>query len=311
MDGPHWNFGNDSDNFTGDFQLQYCEIFLGDIVPWSAAVYLSISVIAIIANVLLLFAIYKNPLKCCRNSTAYFITNLSIADLLNSLFHLEELLVSQTKYKSTLCLPGSWGTFHELFGAFVYLLTFPSVTILALERYLCIAHPLWHQVKVTSQLCRVCIAVVWIINGVFTAITMYFSNLMPVAAGLLTGYPSTFYIITILIYLQAFFSIRKQHLSLETDISRSESTKRMIQLRLKNQNCFLTTVLIINIFLTFGIIPTIISTSFERTVEERTRSFFYAADILFLINIASNPFLYIWRLPKYRKTFLVTYCCKN
>ena len=310
MNDPYWKFGNDSFNFTSDFE--YCEIFLGDIVLWNATVYLSISIIAIIANVLLLFVIYKDPLKCFRNSTAFFIANLSIADLLNSLFHFGELLVSQTTYKSSFCLPGRWGTFLAIFGGFVYFLTFPSVTVLALERYLSIAHPLWHHVKVTSRLCCTCIAVVWIINGVFTGMTMYLFNVK----GLFIGYPSASYLITIIIYLLACFSIRKQHLSLGIDISRSESTKRIIKLRLKNQNCFLTTIFIINIFLTFGIIPTILGSYFKHSLNGRKLSsgeavLFYAADILFLINIASNPFLYIWRLPSYKKTFLLTYCRKK
>ena len=72
MDGGYWNIGNNgSFNFTGDFE--YCEILLGDIVPWSLTVYLSVIVIAKIANILLLFAIYKDPLKCLRNPSAYFI----------------------------------------------------------------------------------------------------------------------------------------------------------------------------------------------------------------------------------------------
>ena len=52
------------DNFTGN--LEYCETFLGTIETWNLTVYLSILVIAAIANVLLLLAIYKNPLKCFR-----------------------------------------------------------------------------------------------------------------------------------------------------------------------------------------------------------------------------------------------------
>jgi hypothetical protein len=310
MDDRYWNSGNDSFNYTGDFQ--YCEVFLGDIVAWSLTVYLSIIVIATIANVLLLFAIHKDPLKCFRNPTTYFIANLGIADLLNSLFHFEELLVSQTTYNSTFCLPGSWKTFHAIFGGFIYSLTFPSVTVLALERYVSIAHPLWHQVNVTSRLCCTWIAVVWIINCVYAGITARFFNI----SGLLIGYPSVFYLTTVFLYLLAFLSIRKQTSSLETDNSKSGSNRRMIKLRLRNQNRFLTTVLIINIFLTFGVTPTLIGLHLKHALEWGTTStsvavLFYTSDILFLINIASNPFLYIWRLPKYRRTFLAMYCRKK
>ena len=282
--------------------------FLGDIVPWSLTVYLSIIVIATIANILLLFAIYKDPLKCLRNPSAYFIANLSIADLLILLFHFEELLVSQTTtYKSSFCLPGAWGTFHTIFGHFVFLLTYPSVTVLALERFVSVAHPLWHQVKVTSRLCCTWIVVLWLFNCVVAAITAYFFNVL-----ILITYPSVFYLTTVLVYLLAFISIRKKHLSLETDTSKSETIRRMIKLRLRNQNRFLT---IVNIILIFGIVATVIVWPLkdigEGTLSTSVAVLFYTADISFLINMSSNPFLYLWRLPKYRKTFFVMYCCKK
>jgi hypothetical protein len=311
MDGGNWNIGNNgSFNFTGDFE--YCGIFVGDIVPWSLTVYLSIIVIATIANILLLFAIYKDPLNCLRNPSAYFIANLSIADLLNSLFHFEELLVSQTTYKSTFCLPGAWGTFHTVFGNFVFFLTYPSVTVLALERYVSVAHPLWHLVEVTSRLCCTWIVVLWLFNCVFAGITAYFFNVL-----ILVTYPSVFYLTTVLVYLLAFVSIRRKHLSLETDTSKSEIIRQMIKLRLRNKNRFLTTVLIVNIILIFGMISTLIVWPLKDMVGEGTLSattvaiLFHTADISFLINLASNPFLYIWRLPKYRKTFFNMYCCKK
>ena len=137
--------------------VEYCGTFLGTIVTWNLTVYLSIIVIAAIANVLLLLAIYKNPLKYFRNPTTYFIANLAISDLLNSLFHFEEVFVTQTTYRSTFCFPGALGTINSAILDFSYFLTFPSVAVLALERYVSIAHPLWHQVKVTSRLCYICI----------------------------------------------------------------------------------------------------------------------------------------------------------
>ena len=302
-DDHNWNIGNHSLNFTDD-NFQYCEIFLGEIVPWSLAVYLSFLVTAAIANILLLLAIYKDPLKCFRKPTTYFIVNLSISDLLNSLFHLEELLISQTMYGSTVCLPGVLGTINSTFGMFIFYLAFPSVTVLALERYMSVAHSLWHQVNVTARVCYICIVAVWLLNCACIAIIVYVSY----DNGLAIAYPSLFLSTTVIVYLMAFYSIRKQNLTLVTDNSKSQSVKRMMKLRLKNQNSFLTTVLIINIFLVLGFTPTIIGTTLKYMSEHNYSVLFYITDILFLINLASNPFLYIWRLPKYRKTLRVMYC---
>ncbi len=318
-----WNTGDDSLNFTNNSEDCAYVSLLGRIGTWNLTVYLFITIIAAIANVLLLLAIYKNPLKCFRNPTTYFIANLAVVDLLNALFHFEALLVWQTKYVSVYCLPGAWETINSGFGEFAYFLTFPSVAVLALERYVSIAHPLWHQVNVTSRLCYTWIAIVWFVNCIFTVILNLVKSDTP---NLLTAYPSIFYLTTVIVYLLAFISIRKQRFSLLTDSTKSDCTKRLMKLRLRNQNRFLTTVFIINVVLIFGIIPTVIGTHLsytlegdeegsgslqEETVNSSLDVLSFITDILFLLNMAVNPFLYIWRLPKYRKTFLVMYCCKK
>ena len=305
-----WHGSDDSFNFSdcGSYLT-----FSGTVVTWNLSIYLCIIVIAIIANVLLLFAIYKNPLNCFRNPTTYFIANLAIVDLLQSLVGLEDAFISQsTTYESVYCLPGVWGRINSALADFVYLLTFPSVTILALERYVSIAYPLWHQVKVTSQRCYIWIAMVWLMNCIYTGI---FQLLTAQVVVMITTYPSLFYLTTVAIYLLAFISVRKQRFLLVTDSTKSETNKKMMKLRLRNQNRFLTTVLIINVVLIFGTIPTLVGTHLSYTFEgpdsPSVDALSFIADILFFLNMAVNPFLYIWRLPKYRKTFLLMYCCKK
>jgi hypothetical protein len=309
----NWSSNNDSFNFTD--HSKECVTLLGTIVTWNLTVYLFLLVIAATVNVLLLLAIYKDPQKCLRHPTNYFIANLAVADLLNSLFYLEEVLLSQTKYKSTGCFEKvlSWRYVNAAFGFFIYFLTFPSVTSLALERYVSVAHPIWHQVNFTSRLCCKWIAVVWLINGLFTVISGIF--IIPHAPDVIPCYPSVFYVSTLLIYAFAFISIRKQRQRLSTNTTISDVARQMMELRLSNENSFLATVLIVNLFLIFGVIPTVIawylSDVLVRTESASVDLFFFIIDILFYINIAANPFLYIWRLPKYRKTFFVMYCCKN
>ena len=304
---------NDSDD---SFNYSDCGSHLtysGTVVTWNLSIYLCILVIAVIANILLLFAIYKNPLNCFRNPTTYFIANLAIVDLIQSLAFLEDAFISQsTTYESVYCLPGVWGRINSALVDFVYFLTFPSVTILALERYVSIAYPLWHQVKVTSRRCRIWIAMVWLMNCIYTGI---FQVLTAQAVVMITTYPSLFYLATVAIYVLAFISIRKQRFLLVTDSTKSETSKKMMKLRLRNQNRFFTTVLIINVVLIFGTIPTLVGTHLSYTLEgdvsPSVDALSFIADILFFLNMAVNPFLYIWRLPKYRKTFLLMYCCKK
>ena len=309
----NWSCSNDSFNFTG--HSQECIPLLGTVVTWNLTIYLILLVTAATVNVLLLLAIFKDPLKCFHHPTNYFIANLAIADLLNSLFFFEEVLLSQTKYRSTVCFQEiwSWKYINAACGFFIYFLTFPSVAILALERYMSIAHPLWHQANVTSRLCYKCIAAVWLINCVFTVMSGMF--IITEVPDLIPCYSSVFYLFTLFVYVLALISIRKQRKMLWEDAAISDCARRMMKLRLRNQNSFLTTVLIINLFLIFGVIPTVISWHLSdilaRTESTSVDLFFSIIDIWFYLNIAANPFLYVWRLPKYRKTFFVMYCCRN
>ncbi|XP_028417612.1 sphingosine 1-phosphate receptor 1-like [Dendronephthya gigantea] len=292
----------------------FCEYqdFIGAITTWNFVVYFCIIFTAVTANVMLLFGIYRNPLKCFRNPTTYFITNLAIADLLNALYYLVQVLATQTTYKTAYCFPAPWPRMFSAIGNVAYFITVPSVTILALERYVSIAHPLWHQVKVTSRLCFTCIALVWIVTATYTAIIQLINSGWAI---FVTIYPSVFYLTTVLIYVLACISIRKHRFSFSTDSTKSDIAKRMTQLRLRNQNRFLTTVFIINVVLLGGIVPIIVGTYLSNTIEGPVSSTLdvlsFLVDILFFLNMAVNPFLYIWRLPKYRKTFLVMYCCKK
>ena len=302
-----WNSTNNTLEFNDD-----CKPFLGNIVTWQFIIYLSVLVIAVIANILLLFAIHKDPLKCFRNPTTYFIANLAIADLLNSLVNTEEVLLSQTTYSSINCFTGIGGTIHIATSNFIYFLAFPAVAVLALERYVSIAYPFWHQVNLTVKLCYIWIAVVWLVNCIYTGIFSVYTAHVDI---LITAYPVLFYLATVLIYLLAFISIRKQRFSLATDVTKSDSVKRMMKLRLKKEKRFLTTVLIINVVLVFGIIPTVIGSHFmfksDGTIKRNAELVFPLTVILFFLNMAANPFLYIWRLPKYRRTFFVMYSCKK
>jgi hypothetical protein len=130
------------------------------------------------------------------------------------------------------------------------------------------------------------------------------------------GFPCIFYLSTVLIYLLAYISIRKQKLSFIAENLKSETEKRMLKIRLKNQKRFITTILLVNLVLIFGIIPLIVGTLSKLLVyngmisASGTEMLFNVINILLFISMAINPFLYIWRLPKYRKTFRVLYCNK-
>ena len=292
-------------------------LLFGNGTTWSFTVYALISITGIIANVFLLLAIFKDPLKCFSTPTTYFIVNLAVSDLLNLAVCLTCVFLIQTKYGGLNEL--AWNI-TLLSWEITFNLTFPSVFSLALGRCLAVSRPLWHRVRITSRVSRIWLVAVWLFNLVFTLTSYFMYKYISSSQSLFYGL--MFLLITLFVYIFAYFSIRWQHKAKVTDDTMSEQVRRTINARLKIQNRFLFTVFIINGTLILGLLPILIDYGCELRFGQSlsdilnrsntlTAVVLIVMDILFLINFAVNPFIYYWRLPKYRKTFFAFFDCRR
>jgi hypothetical protein len=196
--------------------------------------------------------------------------------------------------------------------------TYPFVFSIAVERYVAISRPLWHKIHATRHFCSTCVIILWLICFAYTGICSALRN-----ANLeLTYYNAVqscflllFFFGSVASYFLAFLSMRRQRQTLENVTS--ELTRQTAQVRLKNQSNFLKIIFIVNIFLIFGLLPTVcffvlVSIShhniYSPTGDSFGWKFLYSIfDVFFLVNIAINPFLYFVCLKRYRKTFLILY----
>ena len=295
------------------------QLFFVRITTWNFIIYSLITLTGAVANGLLLLAAFKDPLKCFRSPTSYFVVNLAVSDFLNSLILFTELCLSLTHYGSVYGLPTLALNIYLPFFNFVFLLTFPSVFSVAVERFLAISRPLWHKVHLTRQVCRRWLTVLWIVNILYTGLThaFYYKEFPMISQICELSYPSFFFMATLFINFYAYVSIRRHNEGLPTNDSSSENYRHTTEARLKSHNRFLFTVFIINITLVFCILPTLIILYFMTEEDDHgfgfstnviLSVFFTALDILYILNSSGNPFVYIWRLPKYRRTFFVLYC---
>ena len=294
-------------NSTFEFELESLTIlvFFGQITTWSFVVYLSISITGVFANVLLILAIFKDPLKCFRDATTYFIINMSVSDILNLLFAMEELFLSRTKYGSIDDLPPTVSYFNRAIFHFTAFLTYPSIFALGLERSLAIIYPLWHKVHVTPRTCFIWLTIVWlfsfIINGV--EIIVLYKEQMRISKFILMLLCALFSGTTLVFYCIACMSVKQQSLA-TTNNSLSEAYRRTTEARLRTQKQFLFTVFIVNIGLISALVPTIVMTYYNasnwETVTDNPNpvlvGVYCTIDILLCLNFAANPFIYVWRL---------------
>ena len=243
----------------------------------------------LVSHLLLLICLAKDPLKCFRNSASYLVTNLALADFI-------------------LCTAGLiWTTFASKSKTVSYIFTSTawvslfSVFSIAIDRYMLTVHPFTHRVFLNGRRIAVWITSIWLQGFCHLAIEFTFGqnsvkkkvfNSTFITVALLTG----------LIYLITFVSLKKQ----EKNISqRNQCQSRSIQRE------FLKTIIMVALIQIFTIVPP--------SVGSLTNSFSRVGavtiwDVIFLqmysLNFAINPFLYIWRLKNYRRTFCLLFCSK-
>ncbi|XP_063109890.1 orexin receptor type 2 [Cavia porcellus] len=138
--------------------------------------YLLVFVVALVGNVLVCVAVWKN--HHMRTVTNYFIVNLSLADVLVTITCLPATLVVD--------ITETWFFGQPLCKVIPYLQTVSvSVSVLtlsciALDRWYAICHPL--MFKSTARRARNSIVVIWVVSGVIMipqAIVMECSTMLP------------------------------------------------------------------------------------------------------------------------------------
>ena len=115
---------------------------------------LTISSIGIVANLMLLFAFIKDPLKCFRNSATYLVGNLAFSDFL---FNAANIAHLDQKAKPEVL------QFLKFLSFYLSMLTIASI---ALDRYLMITYPFKHRIFMSGNKMAVWIAFVWILSSI-------------------------------------------------------------------------------------------------------------------------------------------------
>lgn len=248
-----------------------------------------------VCNVLLLFGLAKDPLKCFRNSTSYLIMNLAVSDILTCLCRLIEVH----------CLLGDGKLYFVLhFPAYVSMF---SALFLAIDRYLITVFPLKYKLLVTWKITLAVVIIQWVLSFAQVVIEesygnsrfgVYFTNafiLIIVAGG-------------VFLYAKTAWVLNRQ--------SQYWENFENFQIgRLRSQKRFLSTICLVSITTAVCTIPLMvynISTSSGAVDEHLKRPgsdvVYILLSILFCINFTVNPLLYTWRMRNYRETGRKLFC---
>lgn len=261
------------------------------------------SPIIVFGNSLVVVSVWKDPLKKLRSSPSNFIIlSMSIADLLIGL-----VACPLTTY-------WGWAVFHRSNPAFEPLKFFSTlinvsaghVLLLSIDRFFALVTPLQHRFKVTNK--RVCIATVacWIYFVLFGCAFAVWPNQYIIVG---TIYNVQIFCILICILVMNFVTLSRFHkYSQTTDALEDQSPTIREQILHRERTLCKAIAIVICAFLIcfvpwfilqiliYVCIPCGRNLSLLMLVYAIIAAWMYS-------NSAVNPFLYAWRLPKYRDTF--------
>lgn len=121
---------------------------------------LAVGLLSILTNGVLLLILLKDPLKCFKASTTYFIISLSVSDLLtgtNACFWAVHKLVAFSPNFQRYLLSLFWVTTQA---------SFLTLLAMSVERFVIVKYPLYCRMWITKKRVSLFIAFIWLVSAI-------------------------------------------------------------------------------------------------------------------------------------------------
>ena len=276
---------------------------VGDGLIWYvySVIYIVMCILGVVSNVLLLVVFLKDPLKCFRNSGTYLVINLSVSDCLTSLF---SLVFSITYRKSS-------NPIVEFFVRWSTGVSFVSITSISIDRFWMISSPIRHRILMKGKVTVLWMAAIWIVNMLISFSLIIFDVDTAIAIQGICTYNVILIILSSVLHSSTYYKLKKQSRNMTLQNSAEGRAKEM---RILKEKRFLKTIIIIACIAFICIVPNLLRYLLYNSLILFVNDFQAftiisgVSAIIYQINFAVNPLIYILRLPNYRKTFCLLYC---
>ena len=259
-----------------------------------------LSPIIFVGNVLVIASILLDPHKNIRNAqSSYILFNLALADLLVGIVVvplystcLIEIVVSNNIPFYSNAVPFT--------AAISYAVSLYNLIALTVDRLIAIRKPLQYSYLVTKKRIININISMWFCSTAFAMIQLHWCKtfvILSVTHGAITLAVLIFLSIALLLALKSQGKKIKKNIDLKNQVVLKNAFTR-------ERTVARTSLMMVSAF-EFCISSYIIFSSLMMLLKDREISLnlYHTGTFIAIFNCLMNPFLYAWRLPKYRKAF--------
>ncbi|XP_068746712.1 adenosine receptor A2a-like [Montipora capricornis] len=262
-----------------------------------------LDVLIIAGNSVLLYAIYKDPRNSLRTPPGLLVANLSVADLLLGLFNVSLVAIRDVYRSELIHMPSLAILKAVMYTVLTTTLFVSSNTIIAMSVtcYVAISSPMEYKAIITKKRIKIYFAVLWVMSlgtcvlpvtsvSEETYTMIYLHTHATIPAILLT-----------VVYVKVFRALARRTRELQQGGYDKMATK---SLERERTMAFAVVTILALFYITY--IPQYITLHllyFCKPCQESLT--FHEIDValsrFLFLNSAINPFVYSWRVPKYRQ----------
>ncbi|XP_078384862.1 melanopsin-B-like [Oculina patagonica] len=278
-----------------------------------------VSFITVLANGLLLLIFCVDPLKIFRNPTTYFLIGLAIVDLLTGL--VQEPIYATCFIFLYLQHPSmakcqSYMQFAYYFATFSITVSLIIVFAFTVTQYIVVASPLKYGRLVTKKKVLISVVLIYVYSAIFSCLPLMGVSEKVHEAITLFLHSYAVVLVTIVFYILLHYTMKKKMAS--GNSLRNESTSREESKHAQVQRNFVRLNVILLIVLIVCFVPTMIMMTIRLYMEEHLAPYWpnvlmanLMTDNLHYLKFLLDPFVYAWRMPKYRESLSKVVCRKS
>ena len=275
-----------------------------------------LSLFAMVANGVLIYVMYRDPLNCFRKPITVLIAALAVNDFLTgtviSTLHMLNEISCDTGARS----PPVKGTFESIIGMFALNNTTLLIMGLSGERLIAVAKPFYYRAKASGRKTLACVVCIVLYSFMFCLLQLT-DIPMGIYYTLQLHLNMTFPLVAVLIFNLVLLRVLRQYrsrrraCSMASDGSESHLSANENMFDMDKQFAF--TAILIVIFLVLSHAPYYLMTLIEVHCSHCVNGKWFVPcrriSLPFLfINSACNPFTYTFRIRQCRRSLKVLFC---